>query len=489
MNKKNKVTLFILVGISLSPIVVIPSVRIFLWDNIGPISSLATAFAFAATVYSAYFARDIAKKTEYISKKAIFEQRFTLVLEQHNQLLNVIKDWILDKENSTSPYNEVTKKIYSPLEAVNIIRGHAILSPYMRILYHTLKTVDVDCPANGKQPREEIYKEQKKYTSLLRSFIPNDILFLISINSSVTNYEYFEITNSEDYIKYQYLLNKYDFFEHLIIKTTGKTSLQDIANKVEEHTIHAIYYRLANKQKIIKYTYDNSYGIYKQGVWDEKTHINYINETFKETKFLISIVYNLKNKYISDTLNNKSNAELLNEKIAEKLDTIQLTKRLKENKKNYYHEIIKNTITSEIKEIYTYEYIGKTSFDTADEFKIRFINIDTLKDKIIKVLNNAIINNNLDETIKRLDENKNKFICRISNYKHTNNKISLECYDRRTKELANLLEKIIKDLEKKINNMDNVITNTEYFKKSVSEITLEIKESINIYIKNHILYP
>lgn len=107
---------------------------------------------------------------------------------------------------------------------INVIRNENdisinLLSPYMRIIYHILKLI--------KSHYGKDMDNAKKYTNIIRSVIPNNILILIAINSMffytargeedksvysfLKNYE--EVTN--DYYKYYALLSEYDFFEHL----------------------------------------------------------------------------------------------------------------------------------------------------------------------------------------------------------------------------------------------------------------------------------
>nr|WP_274604335.1 putative phage abortive infection protein [Pantoea agglomerans] len=90
-------------------------------------------------------------------------------------------------------------------ESTNPLSGHIILSPYMRVLYHTLKFIDEDY----FEKEDEIFG-RKKYTSLIRSLISNDILFLIAVNSSYI----YKKGEYNQYSRYQQLLQKYDFFEH-----------------------------------------------------------------------------------------------------------------------------------------------------------------------------------------------------------------------------------------------------------------------------------
>lgn len=118
-----------------------------------------------------------------------------------------------------------------------------ILSPYMRIIYHLLKASKEN--ATNKD-------DMKKYTNIVRSIIPYDILMLVAINAM-----YFYKSSNEskneikrwneffndfddphssifnDYYKYYQLLIECDFFDHLIM------SFSDVMIKLESVILDA----------------------------------------------------------------------------------------------------------------------------------------------------------------------------------------------------------------------------------------------------------
>ncbi|MFV8908184.1 putative phage abortive infection protein [Serratia fonticola] len=128
---------------------------------------------------------------------------------------------------------QIKEKINKGLSLVpNLIDGcndvsKNILSPYMRIIYHLLKT----SKENTKDK-----EDMKQYTNIVRSIIPYDMLMLVAINAM-----YFYKSSNEkidevkrwsdlfresddlnslvfnDYYKYYRLLIECDFFEHLIM--------------------------------------------------------------------------------------------------------------------------------------------------------------------------------------------------------------------------------------------------------------------------------
>ncbi len=197
------------------------AVVIFFWDwiyiNIVIIGSLTTAFAFLATAWTAYESRKSAKasfravkiaenslaESRDNFKKDSFNQRFSLLLQQHNIHLEKVNEF--SKTNNGYDFFNKIFNNENHMDAFCSLRGHFIFSPYMRVLYHLLKFIN-----------EDFYGEhhdiigRKKYSSVVRSLIGNDVLFLIAINASFINYgeEY------KQYEKYQYLLHLFDFFEH-----------------------------------------------------------------------------------------------------------------------------------------------------------------------------------------------------------------------------------------------------------------------------------
>jgi len=170
------------------------------------IGALATGLALFAAMYQGYVAWKAANLTREANSQNLFQQKFNLVLEQHNDSLSRVRDWL--KSNNYS--DSLDKKFPTEL-LVGEIRGHEQLSPYMRILYHTLKTIKEELPIIDKTDHVGEIKNQKRYTSLVRSFIPNDILFLVACNASVINDKIFKISDSKSYSYYNAMLQDFDF--------------------------------------------------------------------------------------------------------------------------------------------------------------------------------------------------------------------------------------------------------------------------------------
>ncbi|NIG44305.1 hypothetical protein F3J31_10790 [Enterobacter sp. Acro-832] len=139
------------------------------------------------------------------SQKDDFIKQFTLLLDQHNSYHIQLKDYLDTKKGKILLQQIIDGTNH--LLAFNRLKGHSIISPYMRVLYHLLRHIDKDFYSKG-----ENLKEKKKYSSLVRSLIRNDIMLLIAVNASYT-YENGEVN---DFGAYQLLLKKFSFFEHAL---------------------------------------------------------------------------------------------------------------------------------------------------------------------------------------------------------------------------------------------------------------------------------
>lgn len=135
-------------------------------------------------------------------KQSSFESTFSLLLAQHNQTLKDLK--------SSSDYNNHVNNILdglSPLTEQNN-KMHELddfFGSYFRVLYHLIKFID-----NNKPKIPFITKDKRKtYTSLVRSHLDNEIIFLLAINCA-------HATPENQYHTYKTLIEEYSILEHLI---------------------------------------------------------------------------------------------------------------------------------------------------------------------------------------------------------------------------------------------------------------------------------
>ncbi len=178
-----------------------------------------------------------------------FESTFFSLLEQHNKIIETLVKNVdeINKYNPThdskdSFINEIYEK-YSEIYQSNVcdnqikinlyiannIQQNLELKRYFIVLFQILKLISLnlskdtyentnnkisieDYVADDEKSREKISNlyinpQEKIYSNILRSFIPNEILKLIALNCLSLN--------SKTFNNFQGLLNRYNFLEHL----------------------------------------------------------------------------------------------------------------------------------------------------------------------------------------------------------------------------------------------------------------------------------
>lgn len=202
------------------------------WDKaIAFASAIGTVIAAIATWLAARRAADgaeIAKRsmeeagkaakvtlqeTQLYNRRTSFENRYALLLAQHDQYHKQLCDYIDGEKEMTGPgmkfFNDAQKA--NDCNAVlSFLTGHEIISRYMRTLYHLLKFVQDDFYLDSSG---DCVVVQRKYTSPVRSIIRNDILFMIALNALNVKTS---ISKESGYPRYQKLLHSFDFFEHAV---------------------------------------------------------------------------------------------------------------------------------------------------------------------------------------------------------------------------------------------------------------------------------
>lgn len=247
MHIQRKALLFIVIMVFILPFIMISSafgMYSYLnenWDKaVALASAVGTVVAAIATWLAARRAADgaeIAKKsmeaselaakktlseTQLFNRRTSFENRYALLLAQHDQYHKQLCDYI-DREYKL--YNKLPgdiNKLYvieffkntstakDLKAALAFLTGHEIISRYMRTLYHLLRFVYGDFYLT---PECNYLNEMKKYTSPVRSVIRNDVLIMIALNA--TNV-ISERAKDSGYSKYQEMLHFFNFFEHTV---------------------------------------------------------------------------------------------------------------------------------------------------------------------------------------------------------------------------------------------------------------------------------
>ncbi|WP_323641853.1 putative phage abortive infection protein [Pectobacterium carotovorum] len=175
--------------------------------------------------------RKTLEETQRANKRTAFENRYALLLVQHEQYHRQLCNY-LDTGQLGNRKDENSEKIKpgqgeienffkisihaSTLDACfAFLTGHEIISRYMRTLYHLLKFVSQECIFEDIKD----VRNQKNYISPVRSTIRNDVLLLIAVNSlNVLD----QRAKESSYPYYQKLLHEFDFFEHAIFMFPSK---------------------------------------------------------------------------------------------------------------------------------------------------------------------------------------------------------------------------------------------------------------------------
>lgn len=171
---------------------------------IATLAAIATVLATIATRNSTKVAEAALIHTQETSLRNEFYSRYTLLLDQHKEQLNIVKSY-LDREEGKALLKEIIEGT-DHQTAFKTLQGHRIVSPYMRVLYHLLRHISAHYIDNATM------EDKKKYSSIVRSLIRNDVLFLVAVNASYV----IKDNQQNDYGKYQRLLRELDFFEHAL---------------------------------------------------------------------------------------------------------------------------------------------------------------------------------------------------------------------------------------------------------------------------------
>ena len=176
--------------------------------NIAIIGSLATAFAFLATAWTAFEARSSAKAAMKAVKltsdsllemrKASFKQWLELLLDQHDSILEEVKK-LLDSDNNIKMKLEFN--LVHPM--YSCLTKKPTLIKYVNHVYSILNYIDKEFYITT-----ESTEERKQYIEQLSNRIDSDVKLMIAILG-------LDIDNNKTYNpeKLNFLLNKYDFFE------------------------------------------------------------------------------------------------------------------------------------------------------------------------------------------------------------------------------------------------------------------------------------
>lgn len=178
------------------------------------------------------------------SRKDDFIKQFILLLDLHGKSHEVMIANI-DKNNVkiiSSDYDGIIRWSMKGIDAADKIYQNHLFSPYMRMLYQVLKHIDNNFYLD--RSITSIDNQKKRYASIVRSTIRNDVLFFIAINA---------MNKRDVFNKYKSMLTRFSFFEHLITDEINETINFNL--KTYSPIVSSIdhYYDL----KVLSYTLNN----------------------------------------------------------------------------------------------------------------------------------------------------------------------------------------------------------------------------------------
>lgn len=230
---------------------------------IATLAAIATALAAIATRNSTKVAEAALVHTQETSRRNEFISRYTLLLEQHKEQLNVVKSYL-----DTAEGKELLDGLIEGTDhqtAFKTLQGHSIVSPYMRVLYHLLRHISAHYIDNATT------EDKKMYSSIVRSLIRNDVLFLVAVNGSYV----IEDNEENDYGKYQRLLRDLNFFEHALF-----FNAVDVTPGLDKHAV-------SSARSIVLMGLDVNHG---DKISFDKRHYDLMNVKFK-IPFIVSCIF------------------------------------------------------------------------------------------------------------------------------------------------------------------------------------------------------
>lgn len=138
--------------------------------------------------------------TFFNNKKNNFDNKFNLLMQQHDKLHAILIKGISD---NVIEYGSIVGN-RSCNASVKRLYRHEKYSSYLRVLYHVLKFIDKETPVNfWNLPKTRLIKK-KNNSSIIRSVIDNKVMLLVAVNSL-----------NKDFYYYRHIINKFSFFEHV----------------------------------------------------------------------------------------------------------------------------------------------------------------------------------------------------------------------------------------------------------------------------------
>ena len=143
------------------------------------------------------------KEAQAAAKRERFDSTFYSLLDQHNSVLDILRNEDLTQGNKS------LKKEFEELHR------NALYCRYFRLLYQVLKFIAVEHSTeeslNQSIFRPSVKNEEKFYSNIVRSMLPDHVLYWLAVNC------YCPLGESDPYILYKKLITRYKFLEHLTL--------------------------------------------------------------------------------------------------------------------------------------------------------------------------------------------------------------------------------------------------------------------------------
>ncbi|TKE94965.1 hypothetical protein FCV53_00405 [Vibrio sp. F12] len=153
------------------------------------------------------------KEAQATAKRERFDSTFYSLLEQHNSALDMLSTEDLTQGNKS------LKEEFAELH------GNSLYCRYFRLLYQVLKFIAVEHSSeeslNQSIFRSSVKNEEKFYSNIVRSMLPDHVLYWLAVNCHCP------LGEQDPYIHYKKLIIRYKFLEHL---TLANGKLNEIYN-------------------------------------------------------------------------------------------------------------------------------------------------------------------------------------------------------------------------------------------------------------------
>ncbi len=197
-----------------------------------------------------------------------FESTFFSLLEQHNKAVEKIEAESifeeLDDIYNTKLYQITTRKPseeLSNIHAIKTINQHYELKSYFNLLFQILKFISISLSKNSKSNNSEdskitikdfasdnkiskkklsqeyITPQERMYSDILRSFIPNHILKLLALNCLKID-KFSQDNQLETLYNFQGLLSRYALLEQLQLSCTIPNKTNYLRPHDDDHSIN-----------------------------------------------------------------------------------------------------------------------------------------------------------------------------------------------------------------------------------------------------------